>query len=162
MGLHIYHAMVIQACSCFLYLQESSVWLHFNIFSPHESNFLWFYLHVIYSSPQVVLVWNGPISARPPRGINLMIFLCDLMSQVWSWCLGFFFFFFFCLSLSARRTNLSASCCQVPGAKLSLVLQGLLRHEWLTTSPFFPSHLHGKKHWVMRGGHGCGNISIKR
>lgn len=27
---------------------------------------------------------------RPsPRGLNLMIFQCDLMSQVWSWCLAF-------------------------------------------------------------------------
>lgn len=114
----------------------------------HMACSLWFYLNVTLF-PQVVSVWNGPISNPSPRGINLMIFQCDLMSQVWSWCLAFFFFFFTWACLLGEPIHQQRAVKSRRWS--SLVLQGLLRHDWLTTSPFFPSHLHGEKHWVMRG-----------
>lgn len=126
---------------------RANLWCDYIFFSQestwHTSYSHWFHVDVIYSFPKLFHCEMDLLALIPTR-INLMIFQRDLVPQVWLCCLAFF----------AWARLLGEPIYQLYAGRFwrqtSLVLQGLLRHDWLTTYPFFPSYLHGAKHGVMR------------
>lgn len=105
----------------------------------------WFYLDVIYSFPKLFQCEMDLLALVPRRNQPNDIPVWFNVSGVVM--LSCFFFAGDCL----LGEPIYQLCAVESWRQTSPVLQGLLRHDWLTTSPFFPSHLHGEKHGVMRG-----------
>lgn len=125
----------------------------------HMACSLWFYLNVTLF-PQVVSVWNGPISNPSPRGINLMIFQCDLMSQVWSWCLAFFFFSF--PELVCWASQSISSVLSSPGGEALWSSKVFLdMTDWPHPHSFHLTYMERSTEW-WEGTWRPNNISIKR